>query len=227
MDGLVVHARAGRRDAYRPLEGSRIAAGPEPAAVVEGLLALHPFRRLYIADLDAILKRGLHRPAILALAGRFPQLELWVDAGLGDVADAAALLALPGVRPVLGSESQADDRLLTSLRDEPRLVLSLDLRGAERLDPAGLFDRPDLWPGDVIVMTLARVGAGQGPDLEALEGVMARAGRRRIWAAGGVRDASDLAALRTLGCAGVLLATALHDGRLGAAELQAAETPGG
>jgi phosphoribosylformimino-5-aminoimidazole carboxamide ribotide isomerase len=227
MGGLVVHARAGQRDAYRPLEASRIAAGPEPAAVVEGLLALHPFRRLYIADLDAILKRGLHRAAIRDLAARFPSLELWVDAGLAEAGEAASLLALPAVRPVLGSESQADDRVLASLRGEPRLVLSLDRRGAERLDPAGLFDRPALWPDDVIVMTLARVGSGQGPDLEALAEVMVRAGGRRIWAAGGVRHAGDLAALRALGCAGVLVATALHDGRLGTAELQAAEAPAG
>ena len=227
MGGQVVHARAGQRDAYRPLTGSAIAAGPDPVAVVEGLLALHPFRRLYIADLDAILKRGQHREVIQGLAGRFPGLELWVDAGLADEAELAAWLALPAVRPVLGSESQADDRLLASLQGEPRLLLSLDLRGAERLDPAGLFDQPELWPGDVIVMTLARVGAGQGPDLEALQAVMARAGKRRIWAAGGVRDAGDLAALRALGCAGVLVATALHDGRLGAVELQAAEAPAG
>ena len=226
MGGQVVHARAGRRDDYRPLSGSAIADGPDPATVVEGLLALHPFRCLYIADLDAILKRGQHREMIQGLAVRFPGLELWVDAGAADEAEVAAWLALPAVRPVLGSESQADDRLLAELEGEPRLLLSLDLRGAERLDPAGLFEQPELWPDDVIVMTLARVGAGQGPDLEALGAVMARAGGRRVWAAGGVRDAADLMALRDLGCAGVLLATALHDGRLGWAELQAVATDG-
>jgi uncharacterized protein related to proFAR isomerase len=34
-----------------------------------------------------------------------------------------------------------------------------------------------------------------------------------------VRDVADLAALRDLGCAGALVATALHDGRLGRDEL--------
>jgi phosphoribosylformimino-5-aminoimidazole carboxamide ribotide isomerase len=165
------------------------------------------------------LKRGDHRGAIAALGRAHPGLELWVDAGIADAAAAEAVLAVEGVRPVLGSESQADTRLLGRLRHEPRLLLSLDLRGAERMGPPALFERGDLWPGDVIVMTLARVGAGKGPDLEALGGVLARAERRRIWAAGGVRDAADLEALRDLGCAGVLVATALHDGRLGRAEL--------
>lgn len=219
MGGMVVHARAGARQAYRPLAGSRLCTSAVPEAVVAGLLALHPFRRLYIADLDAILKRGDHAALVAGLAERWPTLELWVDAGLAERAAVDRLLALPAVRPVLGSESQRDPGLLAALQDEPRLVLSLDLRGEEPLDPAGLFARPELWPADLIVMTLARVGAGQGPDLAALRAVLARAGARRVWAAGGVRGREDLLALRALGCAGVLVATALHDGRLDGAVL--------
>ncbi len=218
MGGVVVHARAGQRDRYRPLAGSRLCASPEPEAVVAGLLALHPFRKLYIADLDAIAKHGRHGQVIADLAARFPGLELWVDAG---VADAAAVAAVErsGARAVIGSESQADASLLA--RPE-RTILSLDMRGAERLDPAGLFERPELWPDDLIVMTLARVGSGQGPDLDALGGVRQCALGRRIWAAGGVRGIDDLLQLRRIGCAGVLVATALHDGRLGPEELMAA-----
>lgn len=215
MGGVVVHARAGQRDQYRPLAGSRLCASPEPEAVVAGLLALHPFRKLYIADLDAIAKCRGHGQVVARLAARFPGLEPWVDAG---VADAAAVAAVEGcgARAVIGSESQKDAGLVAGMG---RAILSLDMRGAERLDPAGLFDRPELWPADLIVMTLARVGSGQGPDLEALGDVLARAPGRRVWAAGGVRGAADLAALRRIGCAGALVATALHDGRLGAEEL--------
>ncbi|HMR33846.1 MAG TPA: HisA/HisF-related TIM barrel protein [Geminicoccaceae bacterium] len=215
MAGVVVHARAGERDRYRPLAGSRLCGRPQPAEVVAGLLALHPFRRLYIADLDAIAKRGGHGEAIADLSAAFPGLELWIDAGAADAASLAAVERTGG-RAVLGSESQQDARLLAGL---DRAILSLDMRGAERLDPAGLFDRPELWPGDVIVMTLASVGAGRGPDLPALRRILASAGERRIWAAGGVRDAADLEVLAALGCAGVLVATALHDGRLGREEL--------
>lgn len=215
MGGVVVHARAGQREQYRPLTGSRLCDSPEPEAVVAGLLALHPFRRLYIADLDAIAKRGGHGEAIAGLAGRFPELELWVDAGVADEA-ALAEVERTGARGVIGSESQVDARLVGSHADS---IFSLDMRGAERLDPAGLFERPELWPRDLIVMTLARVGSGKGPDTGALGGVLARARGRRIWAAGGVRDLGDLQELRRIGCAGVLAATALHDGRLGVSDL--------
>lgn len=223
IDGKVVHARAGERSTYRPLAGSLIAAGPDPVTVVDGLLALHPFRQLYIADLDAILKRGDHLAVIAQLGERLPSLELWVDAGVTDPVSAARLLEVPTVRLVLGSESQTGPGLLEALQRNGRVLLSLDLRGTEPADPAGLFQRPELWPQDLIVMTLARIGAGQGPDLEALCAILARAGERRVWAAGGVRSRADLLDLRGLGCAGVLVATALHDGRLTATVLAEVE----
>ena len=70
-------------------------------------------------------------------------------------------------------------------------------------------------------MTLARVGSGAGPDLTRLAAIQSVAGGRELYAAGGVRDASDLSALKRAGAAGALIATALHDGRLGRADLEA------
>lgn len=230
----MVHARAGERERYRPLEGSKLTRSAEPRAVVEALLALHPFRALYLADLDAIRGRGDHR-ALLAELGRcFPDLAFWVDAGIASADRLRDLWALPGLRPVLGSESQSDPHLLEEMNrlagEEglavERVVLSLDWRGEEPLDPAGLRNRPELWPCDVIVMTLARVGTGSGPDFARLAEVRDAAGpERRIWAAGGVRGLEDLLCLRDRGIAGALVATALHDARLGRAELARSAEP--
>jgi phosphoribosylformimino-5-aminoimidazole carboxamide ribotide isomerase len=226
MGGLVVHARAGERDRYRPLEGSVVSASPEPLAVVRGLLALHPFRTLYIADLDAILKTGDHKPLVREIAAAFPGLRLWVDAGFSAGCGCRRFLAAGLGDLVLGSESQADLDLLRELKDEPRLVLSLDYQGPSPVGPGELFETPELWPERVIVMTLARVGSGGGPDLERLDAVRAFAPGRKVYAAGGVRGAADLEALRGIGCAGVLVASALHDGRLGAGDLAGAGRPG-
>jgi phosphoribosylformimino-5-aminoimidazole carboxamide ribotide isomerase len=49
--------------------------------------------------------------------------------------------------------------------------------------------------------------------------VKERAGARRLYAAGGVRGRHDLQVLRDAGIAGVLVASALHDGRLTSADL--------
>ena len=226
IGGVVVHARAGDRDHYRPLEGSLIATRPEPTAVVEGLLDLFPFPALYIADLDAIRKRGDNTSAILALRHRFPTLRLWVDAGFAGECSCRRFLAADFGNLVLGSESQSDLRLLDRFGDDPRLVLSLDFQGERALGAEALFRDPARWPPRVIAMTLARVGSGGGPDLDRLRTLRALSPATRLYAAGGVRGADDIRALIALGCAGVLVASALHDGRLGRGELTALLGPG-
>lgn len=218
MGGQVVRARGGERDRYRPL-ASPLTASSAPGDVVRGLLDLHPFRSLYIADLDAIRKAGDHVAAVRALTVDFPDLEFWVDAGFHAPCACRRFLDANLGRLVLGGESQADTRLLESLAGEPRLVLSLDYQGDARLGPPALFERPDLWPAGVIVMTLAAVGGEAGPDYARLAEVLAAAGGRRVYAAGGVRGPADLERLAAVGCAGVLVASALHDRRLGREEL--------
>ena len=226
MGGVVVHARGGDREHYRPLERSLVATGPEPTVVVEGLLGLFPFAALYIADLDAIRKRGDNLPTILALRRRFPDLGLWIDAGFAGECACRRFLGADFGHLVLGSESQADLRLLDSFGSDPRLVLSLDFQGERRLGARELFDDPARWPERVIAMTLARVGSGGGPDLDRLRELRAMSPATRLYAAGGVRGPDDLRGLAALGCAGALVASALHDGRLGRSELAAALSPG-
>jgi phosphoribosylformimino-5-aminoimidazole carboxamide ribotide isomerase len=216
MGGQVVHARRGERGAYRPVESSLV-AGAEPLKLAAALLALFPFDTLYIADLDAILGRGGHAVALASLRSRFPGVDLWLDAGHAS-AQALESCRSSGFTPVLGSESQRDSSLLEAARAADA-VLSLDFREGVPLGPAQIAQRPELWPRRVIALDLARVGSGLGPDLELLAAVRRRAPDTQIYSGGGVRDAADLEALAAAGAAGVLLASALHDGRLTGADL--------
>jgi phosphoribosylformimino-5-aminoimidazole carboxamide ribotide isomerase len=54
------------------------------------------------------------------------------------------------------------------------------------------------------------VGADTGPDVDRLKAILAVADGRAVFAAGGVRNARDLAALASLEAQGALIATALH-----------------
>ena len=210
--GIVVRARRGERDAYAPSD-TPLARGSSPAAVARGLLEACPSDVLYVADLDAIIEgRPFDARSLSAIREAAPGVTLWVDAGFDDPEAVARFEQAGFGRPVIGSESQRDERLVRSLGE--RAVLSLDSRGAERMDPAGLHDRPALWPHDVIAMTLSRVGAGQGPDLSAITSLRAARPGLNVYAAGGVRDARDLNSLREAGAAGALVASALHDGTL-------------
>lgn len=217
-NGETVRAVAGRRADYRPLV-SPLAASSSPLDVVAGLQKLHPFRDLYVADLDAIEGFGSNRAAIERIGAACPDLRLWVDAGAHDGDAVAEWLALRNVDVVIGSESLVDVETLRAQLKNPRIVLSLDFRGDAFLGPPALLDAPDLWPPRMIVMTLTRIGAGAGPDLARLAPIVACAGARRVYAAGGVRGVDDLARLEEAGAAGALVASALHDGRITASDL--------
>src|SRR5262245_50388532 len=221
---LVVHARRGERGSYAPIV-TPLSRSAEPAAVLSGLLSVAPFRAIYVADLDAIMMGRNLSPVIESLADRFPMLEFWVDAGIASPTAADALLRHARLNLVIGSESQGDRRLLDAFRDHPRVLLSLDFRGDEFIGPADLIDRPEHWPKRVIVMTLARVGSGAGPDFDRLARIVVQAPGRAVFAAGGVRDEHDLRALLESGVAGALVATAIHQGTIRTATYAAPARP--
>lgn len=219
MQGQVVRAQRGQRAQYRPMV-STLCAGAEPAAVARALAAHCAAQQLYVADLDALQGRGAQVTALRDILCALPGVEVWLDAGFADAAAAAALHEQLGVDAarvvnVFGSESLRSRQAVASCFASPtRAVLSLDRRDGLRLDPAGCWELPALWPERVIVMTLERVGAGAGPDLDTLREVQARAPKASLIGAGGIRDAADLERARQAGAAAWLVASALHDGRL-------------
>lgn len=213
--GHVVHAQAGARARYMPIR-SVLATSSAPEAVLDGLLALAPFRCIYIADLDAIEGAGDHRQLIATLARRHETVEFWVDGGFTK-ASAAIGVGADRLTPVLGTECLRDIETLAAVM--VRLggggcVLSLDYRGAAFLGPAALATRSEAWPDRVIAMTLSRVGMSAGPDFERLASLRRSAGAHHLFAAGGVRGCADLDRLAQMGLHGALIASALHDGRL-------------
>jgi len=219
-NGLVVRARGGDRDAYKPIE-TPLAKTSGLADVARGLIGLSAgLRTLYIADLDGIEGRGRDLEAVKALSAALPEVAMFVDDGSAGVAAVAVYRDNPRVKPVIGSETLKEAAALRTIAGAvPHgVALSLDWRGDEPLGPRELFEAPEIWPEDVIVMTLARVGSGLGPDIERLKAVKALAGSRRVYAAGGVRNVADLKALEGI-AAGALVASALHDGAISSGEL--------
>lgn len=217
-DGAVVHARMGRRDRYRPIE-TPLSPTAEPIAVGRGLLSIHPFATFYIADLDAIEGKGDNDAALERLRTEFPDLNFWVDNGVADLARARRWLDADLGQLVLGSESQKDGGVVRALCQDERVILSLDYRGDRFVGPAAVLSDVDAWPERVIVMTLARVGSALGPDRDRLAAIKALAPEKLVYAAGGVRDADDLAALARDKVAGALVASCLHNGKLTGAQI--------
>ena len=209
--GQVVRAVRGERAAYRPVQ-SRLVAGSEPVAVAHALLDAAGSDTLYIADLDALLGEAPQADLLRRLRDALPGVALWLDAGFRDAASARAQAdALGRATPVLGTESLRSRQALAGRSD---VILSLDQHHGRALDSAGWWDDADLWPQQVIAMTLDRVGADSGPDLALLQQLRQRAPQRRFIGAGGIRDDADLQACAVAGAHAWLVASALHERRL-------------
>ncbi len=217
--GQAVRAVAGERNSYRPLS-TILAEGCDPLEVARGYGALYPFKTLYVADLDGIERGAANTDLLAGLAKVWPGERLLVDdGGLGGPS------ADHRIVPVLGSETLLAAGVCQVVGDGAPLgvarCLSLDFRGDQFIGPQEVLASPALWPHEVIVMTLGAVGKGEGPELARVVQIVECAGAdRKVYAAGGVRNRDDLRALKAIGVAGVLVASALHDGKLKAGDLE-------
>jgi len=160
---------------------------------------------------------------------------LWLDAGASSLERAQQVVALGSAHVVVGLETlhsyQALVEICKALGD--RVAFSLDLRDGEPIVATGgitLGEPPqviaaragDAGVGAIIVIDLARVGASAGLDLELIARVRTAAPGLMLVAGGGVHGPEDLTRLADEGCDGALVATALLEGRIGAAEIAAA-----
>ena len=216
--GQVVHARSGRRVDYRPVQ-SPLCRDARPISVLQAFLEIYPFETIYMADLDAIEGKGNNEAVMEELSVMFPGLTVWLDRGNRETRQGTEQRRWT-VKPVIGSETGINpagvSRLLAVHGDA---VLSLDFLGEFLSGDPELLARADLWPENIIVMCLHRVGTDQGPDTALLDRIRSYAAGRRIFLGGGIRHHGDLVQLREEGVAGVLVATALHSRRITRADI--------
>jgi phosphoribosylformimino-5-aminoimidazole carboxamide ribotide isomerase len=212
-DGVVVHAKQGRRDQYQPIN-TRLCSSSGIDSVIEAFLNLHDFSTFYIADLNAITHRGNHEQLIDEVLARFPELTFWVDSGYQNHSQRRG--RPDNYMPVLGSESFQDETIGKIKAFDNNFILSLDYSSSSALGARSLFSSPSLWPDHIIIMTLARVGSHSGPDLDKLAQFCRQYPDKNFIAAGGVRNKQDLMDLSEIGVKQALVASALHSGHLSA-----------
>jgi phosphoribosylformimino-5-aminoimidazole carboxamide ribotide isomerase len=226
--GVVVRGQGGRREHYRPV-ASLLSASPEPLGVALALRERFGLNELYLADLDAIAGAAPAWAVYEQL--RAAGFRLWVDAGLRNEHQGTTLAGAGIDTVVAGLETVPGPEVLATLTERlgQRVVFSLDLRGGL---PLAAWGAADAWAiaseavrcgvRRLLVLDLARVGTGQGTGTEELCARLAAAWPGvELAAGGGVRGADDLRRLREAGVTVALVASALHDGRLTRADLEA------
>jgi phosphoribosylformimino-5-aminoimidazole carboxamide ribotide isomerase len=191
------------------------------------------FSELYIADLDAITDGSVNFQVFKRIAEK-TGLKLMVDAGVTDLETAQKLLDSGVSKIVVGTETLRSKSFVgeaVRLLGSERVIVSLDLKGDKVLVKLGfdgckepvclLREFKEMGVSGVIVLDLARVGSGEGVNVDFLKEVFEQVAVD-VFVGGGVRDIEDLVELKNLGVSGVLVATALHSGKISIEELKKA-----
>ena len=231
LNGVVVHAVRGKRSEYQPLQ-SILCKSVEPLEVAKTFKALG-FTELYIADLDAITRGNVNLETFKSIA-RETGLKLMVDAGIADLETAEKLLDSEVSKVVIGTETLQNKSFVgqaVKSLGSGCVIVSLDLKDGQVLVKSGfegcrdpmclLSEFKDMGVSEVIVLDLARVGSGEGVDADFVKKVIGKIAVD-VFVGGGVRDIKDLVELKELGVSVVLVATALHSGKISIADLKTA-----
>lgn len=189
---------------------------------------------LHLVDLDAARSGGYTLAPLLREIATIAGLRVQTGGGVRGEDDVAAILDAGASRVVVGSLAVREpDRVLRWIArfGAEHITVALDARrdaqGAWRLPVVG-------WTQDSgvslesLVMRFAdgglrhllctdidRDGTLAGPNLDLYRHLVALAPGVSVQASGGVRDVADIAATRTVGCAGAVLGKALLEGAFG------------
>lgn len=227
--GQVMRGVAGRRDEYQPIE-SRYAPDARPGTIAMVYAQTFGFTDCYVADLEAICEGRVEVACLESIAVQ--GLDIWLDAGVGDVPQwHACLQGLREWQPrwwVVGLESLVSWDALAKLLEvigPDRLVFSLDLKRGQPVSARSDFrdatpveiahKAHSLGVRSILLLDLAAVGEGEGSRTNVLLKQLSAELPQVEWVAGGGMDSPQAVEdLSGLGANRVLVASALHDGRI-------------
>ena len=196
----------------------------DPLALVRQVAAASP-PLIHVVALGAARDAGAPVELARAVRAAAAPVPVQLGGGVRSVADAVALVDA-GLARVIVSTAAFSEIPLHQFVDAlgERLVVSVDvadgivrtagwLESAELTTQEALARCTDAGVRNVVCTAIDRDGARGGPDLDLLREVRA-AFAGSILAAGGIRDAADVATVRALGIDGVVVGRAWLDGTL-------------
>lgn len=225
LDGKIVHAQAGEREKYEPIESS-IAESADPFSVASAFQDFG-FSELYIADLNAISSNGNNLRVVDNLTSEF-SMEVMIDGGFRTAEETKPYLKRGASKIVLATESLKNlkEAKKACKYDQP-VVASIDMQDGEIIakNPQMRFhfskavqEFSETGISEILILNLDRVGTGKGPAVKIIEEALEWTDLPLL-VGGGIRNVKDVHRLKEVGASGVLIATALHDGTIKVEEL--------
>jgi phosphoribosylformimino-5-aminoimidazole carboxamide ribotide isomerase len=216
-----IDLRAGRAVRLRRGDPNEETAYADQPVTVAERFQEQGARRLHVIDLDAALGDGDNREAIRDIC-RAVVVPVQVGGGIRSLEAIAAVSEDGAARAILGTAAAVDVSFVQRAVEEfaERVVVAVDVRGGHVMIKGWREEGPELEPTiealneagtpRYLVTAIARDGTLEGPDLTLYRQVLKRTDRPVI-AAGGVRNAEDVWALRDVGCEAAVAGKALYE----------------
>ena len=190
--------------------------------------------RLHVVDLDGARQGTPLNGDVVAAICRAVATPVEVSGGIRSLEQVDAAVAYGADRVQLGSAAVRDPELVRAACEAfpARIVVSLDARDGEVMTDGWLQssgrgvlqvarEMAALGVPRLMYTDISRDGALRGPNLESTRELVEGAGVPVV-ASGGVSSLEHLGQLAAIGCEGVVVGTALYEGRFTLAEALAA-----
>lgn len=229
LNGIVVHAKCGKRDEYAPVD-SVLSSSAEPIDVINAFNTTFDFEEIYIADLDAIQGGPPNIPLLKRIEEK-AEMKVMIDCGIDSAPKARHVIDAVGHKVVVGSETLRELADLEGIMGEigrDRVLVSVDIKGKKVLSKcnelrekspkvaAGILENTGVT--ELIILDLTNVGSERGPATSMIKRIIESV-QIPVIVGGGIRNTEDILELKRLGVSGVLVATALHKGNIGSEEV--------
>jgi len=221
LNSMAVHAIKGERSRYKPLD-SVLFDTHNPIKIIKSLKSMG-FSKIYVADLDAILKKTPNFD-LFKQFGSIPSVDIMLDPGIRKKDDIYKYFQFNFFKLIIGLETIKNLKTITKILkivQKNSVLVSIDMfqekikaenKDLNNSDPREIVMKLEkLGISEIILLDLFRVGQKMGGVPELFKNINKKF-EGNVYIGGGVRNLNDIKEYKKLGFSGILIGTALYDG---------------
>jgi len=224
LNSEAVHAIKGEREKYKPLKSVLIKSS-DPIEIVKKIIHESLIREIYIADLDAIIRRKPNLTLLTKIL-KIPEIKVMIDPGIILARNIKEYSKYSLNSLILGLETLKNLDVISEcikILGAHKTIVSVDMydeviqtnvKEIQNQHPVEIIKMiEELGVKKIILLDLFKVGQKIG-GIPPLYLKIRDIYNGKILVGGGIKDIRDIELYKQYGFSGVLIGTALHDGTI-------------
>jgi phosphoribosylformimino-5-aminoimidazole carboxamide ribotide isomerase len=231
LNGLAVSGKKGERAAYKPVH-SILTSSSNPVELAKAFKDIFGLHALYIADLNGLTGTGDNVNMVKQIQ-KTTGTRIMLDPGISDIASMTENVLGASDAIIIGTESLASLSVVEHAihrKGIENVIISIDMKAGMMLSNTKELNGPEHTVNllnnqfgiqNFILLDLQNIGSMHGPatTLKPLIQSVCKLGAYCI-IGGGINTVNDLISMEQAGAGAVLIATALHSGKIAKQDLE-------